>query len=336
MKSSDAPKRKPPTKVGTFTILPLTLPTLSGLASAQTETHHYLYVQPHAPPHPTSSSARSLFMTNIPPDATETNIRALFNDQLGGVKVEGVEFESAIPGLPVHKRWKGGVAPGAMAGIKRKREGEEAKRSDGKDGREDSEVVAEGVVEDEKSTLPRTWGGEVRASGSTAVVVFVDRESLSGAWKEVRRVVKQGVEVRWKAGEGVGVGRYKTHATLQYPSPTHLTTTTAAYLAQFDTIQTLRNRMLAKSRSVADEDGFITVTRGGGRTAPAARLELVEQKRDELEERKKKNAVKDDFYRFQNREKRKEEESRLRRGFEKDRQRVLEMRERRGRVVPER
>lgn len=101
-------------------------------------------------------------------------------------------------------------------------------------------------------------------------------------------------------------------------------------------MQALRNKLLATSRAVPDEDGFITVTRGGGRTAPSARLEQAEQKRDELEERKKKNGVKDDFYRFQNREKRKEREGELRRGFERDRKRVMEMRERRGKVVPER
>lgn len=40
----------------------------------------------------------------------------------------------------------------------------------------------------------------------------------------------------------------------------------------------------------------------------------------------------DGFYRFQNREKRKEEENRLKKQFEKDRRRVQEMRERRGKV----
>jgi ribosomal RNA-processing protein 7 len=84
---------------------------------------------------------------------------------------------------------------------------------------------------------------------------------------------------------------------------------------------------------VPDEEGFITVTRGG-RSGPA-RLEEAEKKKAELEERKKNNGVKDDFYRFQNREKRKEAEGLLKRRFEEDRRRVEEMRERRGRVRPE-
>lgn len=64
-------------------------------------------------------------------------------------------------------------------------------------------------------------------------------------------------------------------------------------------------------------------------------MEEAEKKKEELEARKKKNAVKDDFYRFQNREKRKEVEMGLRRRFEEDRKRVERMREGRGRVRPE-
>lgn len=64
-------------------------------------------------------------------------------------------------------------------------------------------------------------------------------------------------------------------------------------------------------------------------------MEEAERKKEELEARKKKNAVKDDFYRFQNREKRKEQEMGLRRRFEEDRKRVERMREGRGKVRPE-
>jgi ribosomal RNA-processing protein 7 len=96
----------------------------------------------------------------------------------------------------------------------------------------------------------------------------------------------------------------------------------------------VRNKLRKTARSVPDEDGFITVTRGG-RAGPA-RMEEAEAKKAELEERKKNNGVKDDFYRFQNREKRKEAEVNLRKRFEEDRRRVERMRERRGRVRPER
>lgn len=126
---------------------------------------------------------------------------------------------------------------------------------------------------------------------------------------------------------------YKSHNALVYPSATSLQSSINAYLTQFTALENIRNKHRKTARSVPDEEGFITVTRGG-RVGPA-RVEQAEQKQAELDERKKKNGVKDDFYRFQNREKRKEVEMGLRRRFEEDRKRVMGMRERRGRVRPE-
>ena len=48
-----------------------------------------------------------------------------------------------------------------------------------------------------------------------------------------------------------------------------------------------------------------------------------------------KERVREDFYRFQVREKKKEEAMDLVRGFEEDRRRVEEMKRRRGRIRPE-
>ena len=123
------------------------------------------------------------------------------------------------------------------------------------------------------------------------------------------------------------------HNVLRYPPKTALQSSINAYLTQFNRAELARNRLRSKQRSIPDEDGFITVVRGG-RTGPA-RLEEAEKKKAELEERRKKNGVKDDFYRFQTREKRKEAEAELRRKFEADRRRVAEMRERKGKAKPE-
>ncbi len=189
--------RKAPSTVADFTILPLTLPTLPGLPSSHQNTHHYLYLKPHSPSTFTPTSERSLFLANIPIDATSSNIRALFADQLGGARVESVEFDASIPAKPLHKRWKsekrGDEEEGEVRGKKRKRN--------------DAEVVAEGVVEDEESALPSLWGSEVRRSGSAAVVLFVDRRSARGALKEAMSAVKEGRAIYWKSGSGLGVER---------------------------------------------------------------------------------------------------------------------------------
>lgn len=337
--------KAPPKTVADFTILPLTLPTLSGLPEQYKDAKHYVYVKPHAPSIPTATDERSLFVANIPVDATKGNIRALFGDQLGGSMVERVEFDSPIPAQPMHKRWKTdqpGQDKGDQRGKKRKRD--------------ESALVAEGVVEDEDSALPSIWPSPLHKSGSGAVVIFVDKRSARGAMKEINKAVKEGTSLHWKSGDAaVGVERtsftiplncthklletkyprigYKSHTHLTYPTPSTLQSSLNAYLIQFNALESLRNKLRKTSRSVPDADGFVTVTRGG-RAGPA-RMEEAEKKKEELEARKKKNAVKDDFYRFQNREKRKEVEMGLRRRFEEDRKRVERMREGKGRVRPE-
>lgn len=84
-----------------------------------------------------------------------------------------------------------------------------------------------------------------------------------------------------------------------------------------------------------DEDGFVTVTRGG-RVGPARKAD-AESKRVEMEEKeRKKREEMGDFYRFQTRERRKAEQGELVKRFEEDRKRVEAMKEKRGKFRPER
>lgn len=198
MAPSQPTKRKAPSTVADFTVLPLTLPTLPGLPASHENTQHFLYIKPHEPSGYTASAERSLFVANVPIDASEANIRALFAEQLGGARVESVDFDASVPARPLHKRWKQ---------EKRGEDESEGEQRGKKRKRNDAEVVAEGVVEDEDSALPALWGSEVRRSGSAAVVVFVDKRSARGALKEIQSAVKSGHEVQWKAGSGLGVER---------------------------------------------------------------------------------------------------------------------------------
>lgn len=87
-----------------------------------------------------------------------------------------------------------------------------------------------------------------------------------------------------------------------------------------------RARLLARQRQEPDEDGFITVTRGG-RTGPARQ----EEAREKAEKQQEKQKGLEDFYRFQTREKRKERAGQLIKKFEEDKEKVRKMREKRGR-----
>jgi ribosomal RNA-processing protein 7 len=190
-----------PKTVADFAVLELVLPTSSSLPEQCKDARHYIYVKPHAPSVPTATDGRSLFIANVPIDATESNVRALFAEQLGGSMVERVEFDAPIPAQPMHKRWKTdkpGNEDGEKRGKKRKRN-EEA-------------LVAEGVVEDAESALPSIWPGDLRRSGSGAVVIFVDKRSARGAMKEIYKAVKDSKSICWKSGDAaLGVERMFRH-----------------------------------------------------------------------------------------------------------------------------
>ncbi|KAJ9625716.1 hypothetical protein H2203_004477 [Taxawa tesnikishii (nom. ined.)] len=294
-----------PLTVQEYTVLPL---TIAPVPSFPKPTIHYLYLRHNAPKVPTPTTDRELFVVNVPIDATETHFRSLFADHLGGVRVERVDFEGARVG----RKTTAPVAP-QKAGRKRKR---------GADG-DDAEVG-----------LPDVWDREARRSGSTAVVTLVDRASAEVAMKEARRAAKSRTEVPW--GQGVqdkvpplGSARYAAHHALRYPSAVTLQRNVDAFMAGFAAAEAERTRMLARQRQQPDEDGFITVTRGG-RVGPARE----EEAKEKMEKQKERQKGKEDFYRFQIREKRKERAGELLRGFEEDRKKVDEMRKRRNKFRP--
>jgi ribosomal RNA-processing protein 7 len=301
-----------PTTISSFTTLPLLLPpTPSYLTKNAT---HTLYIRPNAPKIPQEADSRSLFLVNVPVDATVAHLKGVFAGLVGSKgRVEDVIFEGEKPktSTAVAVREKG-------VGKKRKR----------------GEVVEDEVGDIE---LPNIWGRETRKSGGSAVVVFVDVKSMEGVLKAVRKLHKSSNSKQERKypvwGEGIanvpamGSSRYASHHALRFPEPGTLQHNVDAFMTAFNLNETHRQREATRARNVPDADGFITVTRGG-RVGPA-KAEEAEKKRKEMEEREKERTG-EGFYRFQVREKRKMEQGELVRRFEEDRRRVEGMRERRG------
>ena len=77
----------------------------------------------------------------------------------------------------------------------------------------------------------------------------------------------------------------------------------------------------ARKRQEPDEDGFVTVTRGGRN--PAVKMETAQES---LEKQREKQKGFGDFYRFQGRERRKEKAMELVKKFEEDKKKVQMMR----------
>jgi ribosomal RNA-processing protein 7 len=312
-----APIQKHPiaTTVNDFVVLPLRYPAVPSFPK---ETTHHLYIRANAPKVPTVDTPRELFLVNVPIDATEVHIRSLFADQLGGARIENVAFESARVG-------KGITAPVAPARRKRKRD------QNGEDGEEGEDTAAQ------VGQLPATYNRAVHRSGSTAVATFVDKASAELALKEAKKAIKSNKHITWAAGveskvSPLGSARYLSHHKLRYPSRHDLQASIDAFMGALSAQEVARARAHSRQLSVPDADGFITVGRGG--KGDAAREEAARLKGEELAKRQKK-MIGEDFYRFQVREKKKDEAKDLVRGFEEDRRKVEELRKRRGKARPE-
>ena len=202
----------------------------------------------------------------------------------------------------------------------------------------------------EGTELPRTWDRDIWRAGSTAVVVFVDKASMESVVRAVRRLRKSRENIVWGQGvEGkipalgsqrkflclciglVGLAAehcvgYLNHQRLRYPDKTELLESVNNYMTAYANQEAARAHRLQRLRQEPDEDGFITVKKGG-RTGPVSQ----EAAKEKFEKQKAKQKGLEDFYRFQSREKKKERAGELIRKFEEDRDKVRKMRERRGR-----
>ncbi|KAI9788239.1 MAG: Ribosomal RNA-processing protein 7 [Candelina submexicana] len=303
-----------PLEINDYLILPL---ALRPLAAFPTPATHYLYLRQHAPKIPTPDTARSLFVVNVPIDATELHFRYLFANHLGNTRVESVTFETKRDNAP-----KPAIA--APAAVPKGKVGKKRKRAEDRAVEEYSEA----------SELPKTWDRDLHRSGSTAVVVFVDKASAETGFKAARKAAKEGTKIYW--GDGVegkvpalGSARYLTHQRLTYPSPSILLSSVNSYMTTYSNLEASRAAAATRARNEPDEEGFITVTRGG-RTGPARQ----EEAQEEAEKQKQKKGL-EDFYRFQSREKKKERAGELVRKFQEDREKVRRMKEGRGKFRPE-
>lgn len=176
-----AASTKIPLEISGYLILPLFLPPFPSFPTSAT---HFLYLAKHQPKIPTVSSSRSLFLVNVPFDATDAHIKRLFSTQLDlpNGKIEDVQFEGekrAAPNVTVLPPPT--TSTSAKNGKKRKRP-----------------VDAESPQEIEGADLPPTWDRQLRGFGRTAVVVFVDRASLDAAITAVKKSRKNMKKPIWR------------------------------------------------------------------------------------------------------------------------------------------
>lgn len=317
-----------PATIGDFSVLPVSIPPS---ASFPQNVIHYLYVRRNTPKIPTATDARSLFVTNVPVDGTEAHLRALLVSLVGTGRFENATFEDERKDAQSQSPFDAAQPTHAAALLQAHGSGKKRKRED---------EGAEQAKEEAAARLPSTWTRPLRRSGSTAVVLLADERSVEQVLKAIAKLHRTKKYPTW--GENLPEGRVpplgsvwlKAHNRMSYPDSDTLQASVEAFSVLFARREQEAAEIAKRLRNEPDEDGFVTVTRGG-RNAPASRNEAEEAKRKMMEKEEKKKGELTNFYRFQLRERKKAEQAELLKRFDDDRKKLSAMREKRGKFVPE-
>ncbi|CAI4215206.1 unnamed protein product [Parascedosporium putredinis] len=303
-------------------------------ASYNVPTHHELRLRRNRPANPTAADARSLFLKTYPPTPPRP-ISARYSPprrrgplRVGQFPDEGGRTAATATSTRATARGIVTLDPAAavkMAGMGRKR-----KRAD--------EEAAEARRELE-ARLPEIWTRKLHRSGATAVALLADEKSVQLVLKAVAKTARTQKYPVW--GEGVPTGApslgapwLQAHLTLTRADKVETQRAVHAFFEAYNARENEAAEAAKRLRNEPDEDGFVTVTRGG-RTAPATQSSAEEARAKMLEKEARKKEEMKGFYRFQLREMRKDEQSKMLRRFQEDRKRVESMKEKRGRFKPE-
>jgi ribosomal RNA-processing protein 7 len=258
-----------PTSISGFTVLPV---------AYTSNVTHCLYVRAHsAPKHSKKGKekaiefpdGRTMFVVNVPPDATDRELVMLFR---GAGTVESVVFDRDDP--------RDSLVP-EEDGVDTDDEEEIQEDEDGQDSDDDmsgepsqkrrrvdtSKSKKKGPPE--ITSLPVSNLRNLRLSGRTAHIIFLDAPSLSKALIPP----KKSKPLPWPTSEEpTGLEHYiALHSSLRLPLDavkTHADT----YMLNFEwkQAQSLKRQesKYKAGEAIVDEDGFTLVTRGGayGRT----------------------------------------------------------------------
>ncbi|KAJ2743655.1 hypothetical protein GGI20_003575 [Coemansia sp. BCRC 34301] len=260
---------------------------------------HYLYFKQHTSKRedPLLPSSRTIYISNIPADATERDLRRVFQ---GVARVARVVFHSAV--------------------------GQDAVKVAAATARTVSELSSSGKKGAKAATeVAKAPLAPLLCSGSSAHVVLLEDAELGAVL-----AMKAGVR-EWAIDNSQGLARHMLDYSAARPAADAVRADVDAFMARFEEAQYERDRMLAQQQNVADADGFIPVVRrarGGKNTDGTASVTAMST--DEAREAgaaRKGPAMLTNFYRFQARERKRDQLADLRRKFEEDKEKIARMRQ---------
>ncbi|KAI0832805.1 ribosomal RNA-processing protein 7-domain-containing protein [Trametes gibbosa] len=326
-----------PPSVSGFTVLPIAYS-----ASAI----HVLYARPHAAPKRKDPKGkqkeliaalpegRTLFLVNVPPDATERELALLF--KTCGT-VERVIFSTS----------GGGSEPDETSEDAGDSEDEGGEVVGGSGSEDEDAADAESTPKKKRKSgqthaprvvpLPSPSLRTFRRTGHTAYVVFLDSSSLERALKPPQK------PYAWPKDQEapLGIDHYEAlYASLRPPLDVvraHADSWMEVF--EYEQAKQRQESKYHKGEAIVDEDGFTLVTRGGaygktlgGGVGVATKRFQKEQaggtgggKRHRKDKKEKKE--KDAFYAFQIHEKKRSELIDLKKRFEEDKAKIEKLKE---------
>ncbi|KAJ7805772.1 ribosomal RNA-processing protein 7-domain-containing protein [Mycena olivaceomarginata] len=281
----------------------------------------YIYARPHTGSKKTVSQAlpdgRTLFLVNVPPDASERELVLLFKPS---GTVEKVVFDLDAQETLVETDDSDEEAESEL----------DENENENENGDEDPQPRKRRKLNKPQPPkvvpLPATPLRRLRPTGRTAHLVFLDASSLA------RALAPQPKPRAWPtaAEEPCGLAHYAAlHAALRPPlDAVRAHADSAMELHEFAARQTRQAGRYRKGEAVVDEDGFTLVTRGGaygqtlGGGVAVASKKFQESGETRARNKKKEPKQKAGFYAFQKAEKQRNDLLELKKNWEADKAKV--------------
>ncbi|KAJ6588503.1 ribosomal RNA-processing protein 7-domain-containing protein [Mycena capillaripes] len=312
-----------PNSVAGFTVLPVSY--------AGTSTH-YIYARSHTGSKKNVSEAlpdgRTLFLVNVPPDATERELVLLFK---GSGTVEKVIFdldpqETLVE--PDDSDEDDEEVDEAAEAV----DGDAAETTQPRKRRKLNKPLPPKVI-----PLPSKPLRRLRTTGRTAHLVFLDASSLE------RALAPQPKTRPWSISEEPsGVAHYAAlYDSLRPPLDiVRAHADSAMELFEFELKQTKQQSKYRKGEAIVDEDGFTLVTRGGaygqtlGGGVAVASKQFQETGETRTRNKKKEPKEKAAFYAFQKAEQQRNKLLELKKNWEEDKAKVDKLKKESRRFKP--
>lgn len=279
-----------------FTPIPITYPS----TSTSSVITHYIYARIHSGSKKVRKDGlpdgRTLFLVNVPPDATEREVMKMFRS--AGM-VEKVVF--GVENVEEVGRDADDEEEEEEEDVEMEVEGEKPKKR-----RKVSKDEAPKVV-----PLPTIPLRTLRNTGGTAHVVFLDSSSLDRAVNSLFKPRSWPTTIE-KEEEPIGLSHYLSlYDSLRPPlDAVREHADTCIEVFEYELAKAKQKSQYKKGEAIVDEDGFTLVTRGGaygqtlggGVAVASKKFQQTGETRTRSNKRKEKRE-KESFYAFQKAEK---------------------------------